>query len=214
MTNETFVPARIDEIRQTAGEWIFVDIGFARRRNRSCGVAFNEQEPCEVPFGNLASTISDWIISRPGPFYLLIEAPLSVVFDVEGNPTGRTIERRTRGGKTITRYWYQSSGCHTLVAATHLLRELRCRLGARGFNEQVRLVEGFHSFKTKSSTHAEDVERLRSIVWKKGGPHDRIVRQDELSANTGDLLTSAFAVSGMNFGVPPVVEVVEEPCER
>ena len=204
MKNGIFVAARVDEVNRDSGDWVFVDIGFAQRGNRSCGFAFNDGDPSEVEFGNLATTIIDAMSEGSEPFHLLIEAPLSAAFDAEGNPTGRRIERRD----SDHRYWYESSGCRTLVAATYLLRQLLCRLSARDFKGQVRLVEGFHSFKSGPSSHADDVKRLRNIVWKQGGSDDRIVRPSELKANPCDLVTSAFAVSGMDFGVPPVVEVV------
>ena len=209
MREQTFVPARVDEIRRDSGDWVFVDIGFAQRGNRSCGVAFNDGDPFEVEFGILAPTIMHSISKGSGAVQLLIEAPLSVAFDVEGHPTGRRIERR--GGST--RYWYESSGCRTLVAATYLLRELKCRCELRPFKRQIRLVEGFGSFKDGSSPHPDDVARLRSIAWQRGGPHDRIVPPSELRAHPCDHVVSAFAVSGMECGVPPVVEVVDEVPE-
>lgn len=213
VTHQTFVPARVDEVVRDSGHWIFVDIGFAQRRNKSCGVAFHDEDPSKVRFGDLATEVVNWIRCRSGPFHLLIEAPLSVAFDVEGNPTGRKIESRVFEGKPKTRYWYESSGCRTLVAATYFLRELQCRLDAEGFNGQIRLVEGFYSFKTKPTDDAEDVRRLRRIVWKKGEPHDRIVQPSQLMTHRCHVVTSAFAVSGMDFGVPPVVEVRDKPPE-
>ena len=138
MKNGIFVAARVDEVNRDSGDWVFVDIGFAQRGNRSCGFAFNDGDPSEVEFGNLATTIIDAMSEGSGPFHLLIEAPLSAAFDAEGNPTGRRIERRD----SDHRYWYESSGCRTLVAATYLLRQLLCRLSARDFKGQVRLVEG------------------------------------------------------------------------
>lgn len=211
VTHHTFVAARVDEVVRDSGDWIFVDIGFAQRGNQSCGIAFHDEDPSEVQFGDLATKVVTWISCRPGPLHLLIEAPLSVAFDAEGNPTRRCIERRKQGGKTKTRYWYQSSGLRTLVAATYLLREVQCRLDATCFNGQIRLVEGFYSFKTKPSTHADDVRRLRRIVWKQGEPHDRIVQPSGLMTHRCHVVTSAFAVSGMDFGVPPVVEVRDVP---
>ena len=213
VTHQTFVPAQVDEVVCDSGDWIFVDIGFAQRGNKSCGIAFHNQDPSEVQFGDLATKVVTWISCRPGPFHLLIEAPLSVAFDAEGNPTGRKIERRALEGKAETRSWYESSGCRTLVAATYFLRELQCRLDAKGFNGQIRLVEGFYSFKTRPSDHAEDVRRLRKIVWQQGEPHDRIVQPSGLMTHRCHVVTSAFAVSGMDFGVPPVVEVRDKPLE-
>lgn len=213
--NETFVQARVKEMSRGSGDWIFVDIGFAQHGKRTCGLAFNEEVPFLVDFGDLATKIIEWMSNRDGPFYLLVEAPLSVAFDAGGNPTGRSIERRTENGKTISRYWYDSSGCRMMVAATYLLQQLQCRLDIRGFKGEVRLVEGFCSFKKPNeggrSDHAKDVSELRAVAWRQGSSEGRIVQPQELKTKDCDVLVSAFAVSGMNFNVPPVVEVGEHP---
>ena len=203
MTREGFVSARVEDVTRNAGDWIFVDIGFAQGKKKTCGVAFNDEAPRQVNFANLTATIIDRTNERSRPLHLLIEAPLSVAFDADGNPTGRTIERRG----SDHRYWYDSSGCRTMVATTYLLREIICRSQVRGLKRQVRLVEGFYSFKSGPSPDVDDVARLRTIVWQEGGPCGRIVQPSQLKANPCDIVTSAFAVAGMDFGVPPVVEV-------
>ena len=205
-----FVSARVDEVRRDSGDWVFVDIGFAQRGNKSCGVALNDGKPCVVEFGNLATAIFKPVSKASGPFFLVIEAPLSVAFDEMGNPVGRSLEKRGNDH----RYWYESSGCRTMVAASYLLRALFCRLRAENFRGQIRLVEGFLSFKKGPTPHGDDVKALRRIVWGHDVPGGRIVEPSELAANPGDFVTSAFAVSGMDFGVPPVVEIVDEPSAQ
>ena len=214
MTHQIFVPARVDEVVRGCGNWIFVDIGFAQRGIKSCGVAFNDGDPSKVQFGDLASEIVGWISRRSGPFHFLIEAPLSVAFDSEGNPTGRAIEKRPSENP---RYWYMGAAPSMLVATMYLLYEVQCRLKTRGFGEQIRLVEGFCSFKKKNSgersDHAKDVSELRDVAWGQGRTRGRIVAPHKLKTQDCDVLISAFAVSGMNSDVPPVVEVGDLPNE-
>ena len=194
------VPATENDATPNSGEWVFVDIGFSRN-SRSCGFAVGDSEPQEVVFGSLAPQILSVIGKGRGPLNLLIEAPLSVAFNAKGNPTGRRIEKR--GSRT--RYWYVGPGCAVLVAATYLLRELYEASPTR----QVRLFEGFASFKEQggSSSHTDDVADLRNIAWSRGQTLGRVVGPDGLKAEKGDILCSAFAVSGMDLGVPPVVVV-------
>ena len=163
-----------------------------------------------VEFGDLATAIVDSVNKGSGPFFLVIEAPLSVAFDALGNPVGRSLEKRGNDH----RYWYESSGCRTLVAANYLLRALSCRLRAQNFRGQIRLVEGFLSFKKGQTRHGDDVKALRRIAWNHDVQGGRIVEPSELMASPCDRVTSAFAVSGMDFGVPPVIEVVDEPSAQ
>ena len=175
-------------------------MGFSQN-SKSCGIAVGDSEPQEVLFSSLASQILNVISKGRGPLNLLIEAPLSVAFSAKGNPTGRTIEKRG----SDTRYWYNGPGCAVLIATTYLLRELH----EANLTRQVRLLEGFASFKEQGSpsSHTNDVVDLRNIAWNRGQTPGRVVEPNELKAEKGDFLCSAFAVSGMDLGVPPVVVV-------
>lgn len=89
-----------------------------------------------------------------------------------------------------------------MVAATYLLRSI----SDLGSNGDVRLFEGFASFKPKGqkSSHANDVLGLRDIAWAKSDK-GRIISPEQLGRHQYDKLESAFKVSGMDFGVPPVI---------
>ena len=192
--------ALIGDVRQDSGEWVFVDIGFAKQGKKTSGIAIGDGQPDEVEFASLAPLIIKEMCHGSRPLNLLIEAPLSVAFDAKGNPVGRCIEKRGRA----TRYWYVGPGCAVLTAATYLLRQLNETVPAR----QVRLVEGFASFKSgapRKRSHAEDVCKLRDRAWNRAGTKGRVVGPENLRAKRGDCLVSAFKVSGMDFGVPPVV---------
>ena len=194
------VPATEKDVTPNSGEWVFVDMGFSQK-SKSCGLAVGDSEPQEVLFSSLAPQISNVISNGSGPLNLLIEAPLSVAFDVKGNPTGRRIEKRG----SVTRYWYVGPGCTVLIATTYLLRELY----EAKFPRQVRLIEGFVSFKEqgRSSSHTNDVADLRNIAWGRDQTPGRVVGPNGLIAEKDDFLCSAFAVSDMDLGVPPVVMV-------
>ena len=194
------VPAMEKDVTPNSEEWVFVDMGFSQK-SKTCGLAVGDSEPQEVLFSSLAPQIFNVISKGRGPLNLLIEAPLSVAFDAMGNPTGRRIEKRG----SDTRYWYVGPGCAVLVATTYLLRDLY----EANLTRQVRLFEGFVSFKEQGSpsSHTNDVADLRNIVWGRGQTPGRVVGPNGLKAEKDDFLCSAFAVSGMDLGVPPVVVV-------
>ena len=193
------VPGTPDMRSRDSGEWVFVDIGFSQN-SKSCGIAIGDSKPCVIHYGDLGCRIARELKKGSSPLNLLIEAPLSVAFDAQGSPTGRKIERRGRD----TRYWYVGAGAATLLATTHLLRRLYDMHPAR----EIRLFEGFASFKSKTATssHAADVCKLRSVAWGES-EEGTIVGRDELKMNEDDILLSAFAVSGMDFGIPAVMVI-------
>lgn len=67
------------------------------------------------------------------------------------------------------------------------------------------------SFKerTRRSSHADDVSALRNVAWGRPETPGSVLWRDDLKMNKSDTLCSAFAVSGMDLGVPPVVIVGE-----
>ena len=187
-----------DEANRHSGEWVFVDLGFAEKA-KSCGLLLGDGKPDEVSFSQIREKLLDVVASGEGPLNLLIEAPLSVTFNEHGNPTGRRIERR---GKD-TRYWYVGLGCSVLVAAMYLLRELH----DASSNREIRLFEGFASFKPKGvrSSHTNDVLNLRNVVWDSEPTSGFVASADELAVSPNHDLRSAFLVAGMDFGIPAVV---------
>lgn len=186
------------EASRTSGEWVFVDLGFAKAA-KSCGLLVGDEKPKEVSFSQLKTEMLEIVAADGKPLNLLIEAPLSVAFNESGNPTGRLVERR----ENQTRYWYVGLGCSVLVAATYLLRALHDVRPKR----DIRLFEGLASFKPKGvrSSHSGDVLNLREIVWQGKSKLGCIVPPEQLAASPKDMLRSAFLVAGMDFGVPPVV---------
>lgn len=191
--------ARREDFTRDGVDWVFVDPGFAAKA-KSCGLLVNDGDARELRFVDLKSELC--LLARVGgrPMNLVIEAPLSVAFSDAGNPAGRAFERSN--GKS--RYWYVGLGCSVLVSATYLVRAL---VESRPQRE-IRLIEGFVSFKKKGakSSHSRDVLDLRRIV-QEGAGSIGVLWPEQFRISARDSLRSAFAVSGLDFGIPPVVVV-------
>ncbi len=187
----------IQEIKWNSGNWVFIDIGFANK-SRSCGMLFGNGDPSEVTFNEATELICDYLSKQQIPTNLVIEAPLSVCFDVKGNPKGRKPEKQN--GKT--RYWYVGLGCTVMVAAFYLLRAIT----DSNPPAEVRLFEGFVSFKDSDNTsnHSNDVILLRdAVINTKPGS---IIDPEGFKMEKCDMVSSAFKVGSMDYGVPPIIQ--------
>ncbi|MEO8048483.1 MAG: hypothetical protein ABI684_14465 [Nitrospirota bacterium] len=196
----TIRAATLAEITRASAEWVFVDLGFASE-DKSCGLLVGDGEARALSFSQLQAEIASICNTSLAPLNLLLEAPLSVAFGANGNPTGRSVEKRN--GQS--RYWYVGLGCGVLVAATYLLRSIHDLSPRR----EIRLFEGLVSFKPRGipSSHTSDVIALRNLAWSGNTSLGRFVGPEDLRANQGDRIVSAFHVAGMDFGVPPVVVI-------
>lgn len=190
----------VDEVKRDSGDWLFVDVGFSSKK-KTCGVLKNEECTMKKAFGRLVKLLIKEVQIPGQPLNLLLEAPLSVAFNKDGNPAHRATDieadKRARG------WWYQT-GPLTILATGHLLR----RVQDCGVRREVRLFEGFVSFKSAGSIsdHEADVSRLRCAAWD---PMQKFVTgPDKLKVpgSESDTLESAFKFSGMDFGLPPVVK--------
>ena len=203
MTPE-IVAGSTNDINENSGQWLIVDIGFSSTAC-SCGVWDTTREPRVVTFGELVNLAIRKVQESDQPtLNLLIEAPLSVAFQQNGNPTRRRCD--SRGNKH--RDWYVNAGATTLIATGYLLRELnKCRR-----TRQVRLFEGFVSFKTSNhsprskkariASHNNDVRSLKKAVWNPKTAD--IFDPGELRLNPSDRVESAFPFLDKN-PVPPVI---------
>jgi len=196
--DQTIRAGSMQELNKDSGQWVFVDLGFSQNA-RSCGLLLHDDNPSDLSFSELQRELISIVTARQAPLNLLLEAPLSIAFNSTGNPTGRSIERR---GKK-TRYWYVGLGCSVLISATYLLRAI---INAEPTRE-IRLFEGLASFKPKGTTssHSSDVIALGKVGWERESRAGAIVPPGELKMSPTDRLLSAFLVSGMDFGIPPVV---------
>ncbi|MDD4984724.1 MAG: hypothetical protein PHQ43_02880 [Dehalococcoidales bacterium] len=132
----------------------------------------------------------------------MIEAPLSVAFDKYGNPKGRSIDKR--GNQK--RYWYVGPGCVVMVATLYLMK----RILEINPDCNIKLFEGLVSYKikTKRSNHLEDVILLRDAI-KAPDSYRYICEPSSLSVDRTDIIESVSNLFGMDFGIPPVIQVMK-----
>ena len=196
----------VKEICKDSGEWIIVDLGFSARQ-RSCGIWTEAcEEPAVLTFGCLVKRVcKEARDADRGQLNLLLEAPLSVAFKKNDNPTRRLCD--AKDGKY--RPWYVNAGATTLIAADHLLRKLNdCQI-----QREVRLFEGFVSFKApkpqaktqreRKQEHKRDVLQLKNAVWN---PNTACIFGPDDLVQEGETIQSAFAFLCKN-PVPPVIRV-------
>ena len=108
----------IDDISWSNGIWLILDIGFSNK-SRSCGLLLHDNEAESL----LYSEAVDKVIMTCHQYEalnLVIEAPLSVAFDSNGNPKGRDVEQI----KSANRYWYVGAGAVVSLATLHLMKRL------------------------------------------------------------------------------------------
>lgn len=202
-----FRAGNVSDLSATAdrADWAIVDIGFSSTK-KSCGIGICRagiwEKPQEIAFGELTETLSD-LISSPEhtPLNLVIEAPLSVAFNAQGNPVGRIFEKHTDSVKT--RYWYVGAGSSVLLAAVYLLRSIHnCPSRSR----DIRLFEGFVSFKDGiKSSHAEDVNGLWQAIQELQQSQSN--SQEPFSRGKGDRTEPALNIANISLGgIPPVIE--------
>ncbi len=185
------------EIDKRNGEWLFIDLGFGEKAI-SCGVLKGDCQPTMVSFGKLVK-LAKWEAQQnaPSPLNLVLEAPLSVTFNKDGNPTPRACDWKNEE----RRDWYRYAAPSMILAAGYLLQALaNC-----GIQRDVRLYEGFVSFKTSGSKtdHIKDVKALKDVVWNH--KKDLTFTPAQLKRCESDHLKSAFGFMGMDFGIPPVI---------
>jgi hypothetical protein len=74
-------------------------------------------------------------------------------------------------------------------------------------SRDIRLFEGFASFKPKGvrSSHSSDVLNLRKAIWDGSSKSGFTVPPQKLAVSPKHRLLSAFAVAGMDLGVPAVI---------
>jgi len=181
--------------------WIFFDVGFSADKYSS-GLLIGDDKPSQLQFGEAKSRIVQHVKDATSPTKLVIEAPLSVCFNKNNNPTGRLkIEKESVGGKTKTRYWH-NEGCRVMVAALYLVRQI-----ADATTNEVCLFEGFVSFKDGKgkSNHRADVLLLREVVQRPEQFANCIIGPDKL-CGPDERIVSAFNVCGIDCGVPPVIK--------
>ena len=125
---------------------------------------------------------------NPQVLNLVIEAPLSIAFQENGNPTIRRCDRLP--GKSLPRPYYTNAGATTFIAALMLFRELRMVQVRR----TMRLFEGFLSFERSSggSDHMKDAMKIRDAIWT-GRNCDLFAPENLLESSDDRIESAAFS---------------------
>lgn len=184
----------VDDIRPDSGDWLIIDMGFSQK-GKTCGVILPDDQALLCTFAEMRAHVEKEARSPGLPLNLLIEAPLSVAFNNNGNPSPRSpdvtpLQRRD---------WYYNAGVGMQIASMYLLRGLSQTSRER----DIRLFEGFVSFKSKKTPHLVDAHKLKAAIYEGGDA--TIYGPEELKRDHLDALHSAFAVAGLEFGIPPVI---------
>lgn len=186
----------VQEIDHTDGIWAYLDLGFSK--NRTCGLVVGDGHPEEFSYHE-ATNVLLYLANTGKKVSAVIEAPLSVAFDANGNPTGRACERYNRQA----RYWYVGAGAIVTLAAMYLIKELDSAFKGK----ELVLYEGFVSFKQRDSTHGGDATLLRDTVVNREQHQSRIIAPDNLKQQPTDQIRGAFEVMGIESGIPPIIAV-------
>ena len=167
------MPLYIQEDKlKTLKNWFIVDIGYSSS-SKSCGYYTSETENDDISYGQLANTIKNYAKDKK-EIGLIIEAPLSISFDKDGNPKGRRPEKikfsekeiidKNLKIKTQTRYWYFGAAATVSLATLELLNNIKSS------ETSIYLFEGMVTFKideeSKESNHWKDAELLLIIFIK------------------------------------------------
>jgi hypothetical protein len=125
-----------------------IDLGYSATQ-ASCGIATLNAVSESLQFGDAITWTADYL-NQNGPHILIIEAVLSTYHRLDGNPTIRGSFEKGRG-------WYHGPGVSTFAAAQRFLSELEPAIKTI---VPIPLVEGFLSYKTTKTSHADDAHRL------------------------------------------------------
>jgi len=206
MKNPLIRSGTLAELHAHQGDWVFVDLGFSRR-SKTCGFlgvcaarqCDTEAGATKMTFGELTAMVVALAQEDGPPLHLVLEAPLSAAFAADGNPMGRTGEKR----ENTTRYWYVGLGCSVLVASMYLLRTVADAVPAR----EVRVFEGLVSFKdgSKRSDHTADVQLLKKVVWSGGTSGGHFLAASPIGAPSGSTMASTMSLLGLDAKPPPIV---------
>jgi hypothetical protein len=181
-----------------------VDLGFGA--SKTCGIVLRDVDGNPKPilrsFGGCVSHVGR-LIADGRIDSLIVEAPLSGIFNSDGDPQWRQpFEQQPRNDKTERRYWYTQPGSTVCLAAVAFFSRLlqvipKC-------DSPVQVFEGFFTFKPKGkSDHCHDAVRLAEAA------QDSLagVYYEVAAPKGGQLLTvlSLIAVAGASRLAPAVI---------
>lgn len=183
-----------------------VDLGFGA--SKSCGLAWQipdgERQTKVVSFGECVKHVAKFV-SKNSDSALIVEAPLSGLFDPVGNPKGRLpFERVNAGGRTGMRYWYVGAGAAVGLGAVFLFSQLSQSTTPE--SNVVNVIEGFVSFKVRRSDHKEDALALLNALHEPS-----TTRFHTVKAEAGEQCVNLLSLAGLASQEDPcpVITVVD-----
>ncbi len=192
------------EIYGRSGEWMFIDLGLGEKSKSNGVLQAVGQSKCvtfrkTVMFGEAVNLVKRAALrTTPFPLNLVLEAPLSVTFDGNGNPTGRVCD--TKDG--VDRPWHNQAALRMIVAAGYMMQKIAEH--RRSMKRDIVLYEGFVSFKRSRSAHIKDAEVLKDAVWKPN-PRELFAPEKLLLDPAAHKIRSSFKIMGIDLGIPPVI---------
>ena len=80
---------------------------------------------------------------------------------------------------------------------------------------ELRLFEGLASFKQGKSSHWQDVEDLRRVVWSRGLEGGRFIVAEPIDPKVSASMQSIMDLLGLDPTPPPIIEVIHDsPSEE
>lgn len=192
-----FSCGRPEALPNDVQEYVAVDLGFSVRK-KSCGFAWWDRERCEsteLRFGDAVDNVSTRIAGKKA--VLIVEAPLSGLFDTRGNPCRRgDFELKKNGAtKTSSRAWNCGPGAATCLAAVFFLRRLCAQLSRHTEPATITLFEGFVTFKQSATAHRFDAESLLKAYKAVEGFRPRWV---SIPSRDGESIVNVLEVLGFD----------------
>ena len=192
-SNSKIRAGKVCNINMESGDWFIVDIGWV-----NYGIAINQDPADQVGRRELVRQLVGRATEGTSrPLNLLLEAPLSMAFDPDGNPMIRGFETPEGIGP---RRWYFNAGASTMHSAATILDELsRCRLRRR-----IRLFEGFAPL--QGADDAEVADMLRQLILN---PYPgAIIPPNQIIAPEAGTLRPIIGISEREPRIPPVISVL------
>ncbi len=199
--------------RLSSSTVVSVDIGFSQN-SKSTGIAWRTSDgdhsaPAKFTFAQGVETVAHRL-GQDTTASLILEAPLSAQFNVDGNPAPRLDFERifdVQKQKSVNRFWYVGAGASTLIAAMFFLRRLINMLAKSEADHRVFLFEGLHTFKYGPTDHAQDAADLLQAFC------DGDVVDVTKGAATEWLSVLQLIDSESNTAIPAIVTVNRESTE-
>ena len=203
-----FKAGRYEDIDIEKGLWIILDIGASRQE--TCGLKISNAEAKSLSYSGATKAILSAIrASNDDTINLVIEAPLSMAYDKDGNPKGRRPEKRG----SDNRYWYIGAGAVVALSTLPLIKII-----ASKFADEPRTIQLFEAFVTFKSgaipnidPHVYDVEMIYETLKNKESQPDSFIAPDKLKFESSDQIMSALLLLGLGSGVPLLIVCNQPP---